>query len=123
LCGIAVVVGHIYPIWYSLRGGKGVATLVGTVLGIDVWLLLPMLFTWLAAVVLSGYVGLASIIAAVSLPIVVVWHGYEPHTPMLVFGFIAAVLIVFTHRSNIMRMRAGIEPRAQRLWLLGRIRK
>lgn len=120
LCGIAVMLGHVYPIWYGFRGGKGAATLAGALLGIDALLLLPMLFTWLAIVAISGYVGLASMFAAISLPIFVSWSGYEPRTPLLAFGVIAAALIVFTHRSNIARMRAGVEPRAQRLWLMRR---
>ena len=59
-CGIAVILGHVYPLWYGFRGGKGVATLVGAALGLDLWLLLPMLATWLAAVILFGFVGLGS---------------------------------------------------------------
>ena len=119
LCGLAAMLGHIHPIWYGFRGGKGAATLVGGLLGIDAWLLVPMLVTWLGTVVLSGYVGLASMAAAASLPIFVAATAYDPREPLLVFGWVATALIVFTHRSNIARMRAGIEPRAQRLWLLG----
>ena len=123
LCGLAAIVGHIYPVWYGFRGGKGAATLIGALLGIDAWLLAPMLITWLAFVALSGYVGFASIAAAVALPIFVVTSAYEPREPLLMFGLIAAGLILFTHRSNIARMRAGIEPRAQRLWILRRGRE
>ena len=61
------MLGHIYPLWYGFRGGKGVATLLGAVLGINAWLLLPMILTWLAVVIAFGYVGLASILAAVAL--------------------------------------------------------
>jgi acyl phosphate:glycerol-3-phosphate acyltransferase len=119
-CGIAVMLGHVYPVWYGFRGGKGVATLLGTVLGIDPGLLVPMLLTWLAAVVLLGYVGLASILAAVSLAVFIAWSKLEPRTPLLTFGGLTALLIVFTHRSNIARIRAGTESRASRLWLFGR---
>src|SRR6201992_1442192 len=68
-CGIAVILGHVYPLWYGFRGGKGVATLVGAVLGLDPWLLLPMLGTWLVAVILFGFVGLASILGALALAV------------------------------------------------------
>jgi glycerol-3-phosphate acyltransferase PlsY len=121
-CGIAAMAGHVYPLWHGFRGGKGVATLVGVVLGIDAWLVAPMLLTWLVAAVLLGFVGLASMAAAVSLPVYIAVGHVEPRIPLLTFGIVVAVLIAFTHRSNIARMRAGTEPRARRLWLLGRHR-
>jgi glycerol-3-phosphate acyltransferase PlsY len=119
-CGVAAIIGHVYPLWHGFRGGKGVATLVGVVLGLDASLLLPMLLTWFAAVVLFGFVGLASMLAAASLPIYVSMAGLEPGLPLTTFGVVATAMIVFTHRSNIARMRAGTEPRARRLWLFGR---
>ena len=118
-CGIAVMLGHVYPVWYEFRGGKGVATLVGAVLGLAPWLLVPMLCAWLAAMILVGFVGLASMLGAVALTVAIAWSGLEPRIPLLSFGGVAALLIVYTHRSNIARMRAGIEPRARRLWLFG----
>lgn len=119
-CGVAAIVGHVYPLWHGFRGGKGVATLVGVVVGLDASLLLPMLLTWFAAVVIFGFVGLASMLAAASLPIYVALTGLEPGLPLATFGVVATALIVFTHRSNIARMRAHTEPRARRLWLFGR---
>lgn len=119
-CGVAAIVGHVYPLWHGFRGGKGVATLIGVVLGLDASLLLPMLLTWFAAVVLFGFVGLASMLAAASLPIYVSMAGIEPGLPLTSFGVVVTALIVYTHRSNIARMRAGTEPRARRLWLFGR---
>jgi glycerol-3-phosphate acyltransferase PlsY len=119
-CGVASIIGHVYPIWHGFRGGKGVATLVGVVIGLDSALLLPMLLTWFAAVVVFGFVGLASMLAAASLPIYVSSVGLEPGLPLTTFGVVVTALIVFTHRSNIARMRAGTEPRARRLWLFGR---
>jgi acyl phosphate:glycerol-3-phosphate acyltransferase len=118
-CGIAVMLGHVYPLWYGFRGGKGVATLVGAALGLDPWLLLPMLTTWLAAVVLLGFVGLASMLGALALAVAGAFGAWEPRGPLVTFGVVSAVLIAFTHRSNIARMRAGTEPRARRLWLFG----
>jgi acyl phosphate:glycerol-3-phosphate acyltransferase len=117
LCGIAVMLGHVYPLWYGFRGGKGVATLLGAVLGINGWLLLPMMLTWLAAVIVFGYVGLASILAAVALAVALAVTSHS--APLIVFGIITALLILYTHRTNIARMRTGTESRARRLWLLG----
>jgi len=117
VCGIAVMLGHIYPLWYGLRGGKGVATLLGAVLGINAWLLPPMILTWLVAVIAFGYVGLASILAAMALAVAIAFTS--PAAPLVCFGALSALLILFTHRSNIARMRAGTESRARRLWLFG----
>jgi acyl phosphate:glycerol-3-phosphate acyltransferase len=119
VCGIAVLVGHVYPLWYGFRGGKGVATLLGAAAGIAPWLLLPMLLTWLLAAVLFGYVGLASMLAACALGVAIAVSALTPRVPLVSFGIVSAALIAFTHRANIGRMRAGCEPRAMRLWLLG----
>ena len=119
VCGIAVMLGHIYPLWYGLRGGKGMATLVGAVLGISPWLLVPMILTWLAAVILFGFVGLGSMLACLALAVSIAVSHLTPRVPLLTFGILAALLVVFTHRANIARMRAGTESRSRRLWLLG----
>ena len=117
VCGIAVMLGHVYPLWFGFRGGKGVATLLGAVLGIKAWLILPMILTWLAAVIAFGYVGLASILGAFALAAAVAFTRCG--TPLLVFGILSALLVLYTHRSNLARMRAGTESRARRLWLFG----
>lgn len=120
LCGAAAMIGHVYPTWHGFRGGKGVATFVGVLLALN-WLLLAIvLLTWLCVVALCGYVGLASIAGAVAAPMFVFASGMQPQVPLLTFGYAAALLIIFTHRANIRRMRSGTEPRARRLWLLGR---
>jgi glycerol-3-phosphate acyltransferase PlsY len=122
VCGLMAIIGHVYPVWHGFRGGKGVATLVGVVLGLDPTLMLPMLLTWFLAVMLFGYVGLASMLAAASIPVYVSLTGLEPGLSLTCFGVIATALIVYTHRTNIARMRAGTEPRARRLWLFGKRR-
>jgi glycerol-3-phosphate acyltransferase PlsY len=119
-CGFAAIIGHIYPVWHGFRGGKGVATLVGVLLGLDMLLLLAVILTWLAMVVLFGFVGLASMVAAASVPVFVELSGMQPQTPLLTFGIAITLLVIFTHRTNIARMRVGREPRAHRLWLFGR---
>jgi len=123
LCGLAAILGHIYPVWYGFRGGKGVATLIGVVLGLDPALLLTVLVVWLLMVMLFGFVSLASIVAAASIALFVAASGMQPQEPLLVFGIAVALLVAVTHRANIARMRAGTEPRAKRLWLLGRGRE
>src|SRR5688572_28290925 len=67
-CASAVAVGHVYPVWYGFRGGKGAATLVGVVLGLKPAALIPVLIVWLIVVMLTGFVGLATMIAAATFP-------------------------------------------------------
>lgn len=122
VCGIAVILGHVYPLWHGFRGGKGVATVVGAVLGASPVLLVPMLVVWLLAVILFGFVGLASILGAVTFVVAAAACGVSQRTPLLTFAVLSAILIAFTHRANIARMIAGTEPRARRLWLLGAAR-
>jgi acyl phosphate:glycerol-3-phosphate acyltransferase len=119
-CGLAAIMGHVYPMWYGFRGGKGVATLIGVLFGVHPVLLLVVLVVWLVMVALFGFVGLASIVGALAIPVFVAVSSIQPEFPLLVFGIAVAVLVAFTHRANIARMRAGTEPRAKRLWLLGR---
>jgi acyl phosphate:glycerol-3-phosphate acyltransferase len=123
VCGLAVIVGHVYPVCYGFRGGKGFATFVGAVLGLSPVLVPVMLVAWLIVVILFGYVGLASMLSAAAVAAAIAATSPEPRVPLLAFGLVAAVLIVFTHRSNVARMLAGNESRAMRLWLLGARRR
>ena len=117
VCAVAVMLGHVYPVWFGFRGGKGVATLVGVILGISGWLLLVFLTTFLLSVMLCGYVGLGSMLGAAAVAVAVAVGNFPPRLPLLVMAILAALLIVYTHRGNIARMRAGTESRARRLWL------
>lgn len=119
VCGLAVIVGHVYPLWYGFRGGKGVATFLGAVLGIDAGLALVMVLTWLVVVIVSGFVGLASMAGAGAVAAAIAARNSSQRAPLLVFGIVAALLILYTHRANVGRMLAGTESRARRLWLFG----
>lgn len=119
-CGFAAILGHVFPVWHGFRGGKGVATLVGAFAGFDAWLLLPLFVTWFVVVTVSGFVGLASITAAAALPVYLLMRDGAVIGPEWCFAFACAALVLFTHRANVRRMRAGSEPRARRLWLFGR---
>jgi len=116
-CATAVVFGHVYPVWYEFRGGKGAATLLGAVAVLAPIALVPVLLVWLATVMLTGYVGLGTMLGTATLPLY--FASVAPRsTPLMVFGAVLAAFIVFTHRSNVQRMREGVENRARRLWLL-----
>jgi glycerol-3-phosphate acyltransferase PlsY len=115
-CAMAVVLGHVYPVWFGFRGGKGAATMVGVIAALELRLLLPLLATWFIVLILTGYVGLATMLAGVALALAV--YLWEPgNLPLLGFALALAAFIVFTHRGNIKRMWAGNENRVRRLWL------
>lgn len=119
-CGAAVMLGHVFPLWFGFRGGKGVATLFGAVLGLMPGAALAALLVWAGVLILTGFVGLASIVAAAVLPILVACDGLAWFRPYLALSLFAAVLIAVTHRANIARMLAGREPRTRHLWRAGR---
>jgi glycerol-3-phosphate acyltransferase PlsY len=103
-------------VWFGFRGGKGAATVVGVVAALELRLLVPLLASWFVVLVLTGYVGLATMLSGVALVIAV--YLLEPkNVPLLSFCVAAAVFIIYTHRSNIARMAAGQENRSRRLWL------
>jgi acyl phosphate:glycerol-3-phosphate acyltransferase len=115
-CGFAVIVGHVYPVWFGFRGGKGAATVVGVIAAVDLRLLLPLILSWFVVLVLWGYVGLATMLSGVALVAAV--YVLEPNNvPLLSFCVAVTLFIVYTHRGNIARMRAGQENRVRRLWL------
>ncbi len=115
-CGFAVIVGHVYPVWFDFRGGKGAATVVGVVAALELRLLLPLLLSWIIVLLVSGYVGLATMVSTLVLAAAVVM--LEPgNIPLCSFCAAVAAFVIFTHRSNIARMRAGKENRVRRLWL------
>jgi glycerol-3-phosphate acyltransferase PlsY len=115
-CGFAVIVGHVYPVWFDFRGGKGAATVVGVVAGLELRLTVPLLLSWCVILLLSGFVGLATMLSTVALLVAV--YMLEPNNvPLLTFCAAVSAFVIYTHRSNIARMRAGKEHRARRLWL------
>ena len=113
VCGFAAVVGHCYPVWYGFRGGKGAATAVGALLVIQPLVLIPMVGTWLLVLVLTGWVGLATVLAAISLVPAFAW--FDNTAVNLVFSVALALFVLFMHRENIARLRAGTENRFERV--------
>ena len=116
-CATAVVVGHVYPLWYDFRGGKGAATLIGAVAVLAPAALVPVLAVWLITVMLTGFVGLGTMLGSIALPVYVATQR-PVEAALLAFGIVMAGFVIFTHRANLARMRAGNESRARRLWLL-----
>ncbi len=119
-CAAASVIGHVWPMWHNFRGGKGAATLVGTLLILAPGLIIPLLLVWAWVLVLSGYVGLATMIAGLSAPVYLAVMRLPSDQPLFIYCAVLALYIVFTHRSNILRMMAGAEERNPRLMFFRR---
>jgi glycerol-3-phosphate acyltransferase PlsY len=116
-CAAAAVVGHVWPQFFGFRGGKGAATYAGVLLALAPALAGVAVAVWLVVAALSGFAGLATMAAALAVPIALRLLGPESE-PLLVLTLVMAALTVFTHRGNIARMEAGTEQRLARLWLL-----
>ena len=109
-CGIAAVVGHAFSVFLKFQGGKGVATTIGVLLGAMPLLAAACLAVWVACFLIWKYVSVASLAAAVTLP--VAQAVARRPLPELVLGSALALLIVARHRANIQRLLAGTEHRA-----------
>lgn len=114
-CAGAAVIGHVWPIYHRFRGGKGAATLVGTLVVLAPKLILPLLLVWAWVLTLSGFVGLATMSASVALPAWLAATRLPDDQPLFIFTACMAVFIIYCHRANIQRMRAGTEHRNSRL--------
>jgi acyl phosphate:glycerol-3-phosphate acyltransferase len=113
-CAAAVVLGHVYPAWFGLRGGKGMATFVGTLAALAPALLIPLAVAWVLVLGVSGFVGLASM---VSVAAAASWQELAGMpSPLNAFLVIASLFMIWTHRQNIARLRAGTETRLRLPW-------
>lgn len=117
-CVLAAVVGHVWPVFHGFRGGKGAATLVGGLAVAWPQSLPLVLAVWFGTLGWTGYVGLATVLAACSLLASAAWLGAT--RGLWTFAAIAAALLVFTHRANLRRLRAGTEPAFERARVLRR---
>jgi glycerol-3-phosphate acyltransferase PlsY len=106
---IAVVVGHMYPVFHRFQGGKGVSTALGALLGLNAWLAAGVASTWIIIAVFFRISSLAALVAAMSAP-VFCYMLYEIHPYTLAVGIIA-LLIFWRHRTNIRNLLAGTEGR------------
>ena len=109
--GMAAIVGHIYPIWLRFRGGKGVATACGVFAILDArCAVAPALAVFISTVWFTKYVSLGSVLATLALPPIAYATG-SPVAGVVVVACAACALIVFRHRSNVVRLRTGTERR------------
>ena len=121
LVGFAAVLGHMYSVFLKFKGGKGVATSAGVMLGLWPYFTLPgaiAIGVFLIVFFVWRYISLGSIIGAATVPIAYVligrmrgWPVFESQLPLLIFSVVMALLIIYKHRANIARLRAGTENR------------
>ena len=108
LAALAAFLGHLFPIWLGFRGGKGVATFLGTLILLAWPVGLASCATWLVTFALTRISSLSALIAALS---VVFWFGISGYSDMIALGASLAAQILWRHEANIKRLLAGTEPR------------
>ena len=113
--GLAALAGHIWPVWLGWRGGKAVATALGMLLGLTWPVGLACFGVFLTVLSASRIVSLSSVVAAISLPLLMLgWfhdHGMGLRWPYLVLALLTSTLVIWRHRSNLQRLLAGTEPK------------
>jgi len=114
LAAISSVLGHLYPPWLKFKGGKGVATSAGALLALTPVATLIGVAIWIIVFWLTGYVSLASVIAAVVLPIVILVLSWHQNKPLVYSSACVAAVVVWRHRSNLSRLIRGTESRFTR---------
>ena len=109
--GLSAVIGHVFPIWANFKGGKGVATLFGMILAIQPVIACSCVGVFMLVLYLTRFVSLSSILAALMLPISVLWIWNEHEVLYRMFALIVAVMVIVTHQKNIGRLLRGVESR------------
>jgi len=112
-CGAAAVIGHVWPIFFGFRGGKGAATCIGVLLVLVPGALIMGTAVWVATLVASGFVGLATMLGMAGVMLACLFAPAAT-TAAKLFTIFMTLLIVYTHRENIVRMRNGNENRFAR---------
>jgi len=106
--GLAVFFGHLYPIYHRFKGGKGVATALGVMLAVSLWLGLACLLTWAIVFAVSRISSLSAIVAAALSPLFAAWL-LLPYKDYVLMVLVMAIMLVWRHRSNIQKLLAGTE--------------
>lgn len=112
LFGLLAVVGHIFPVFEKFKGGKGIATLFGMLIGIHYVLALAIMGLFIIVLLLTKYVSLSSILAAIAFPILTIFVFKRDEPLFIAFGIAAAVMVILTHKKNITRLLNGEESKA-----------
>jgi glycerol-3-phosphate acyltransferase PlsY len=108
LGGLGAFLGHLFPVWLKFRGGKGVATYIGVLIGLFWPAALVFCALWLATAAISRYSSLSAFVASVITPIFLWWFG---HAALALLFAVMTLLVFYMHRENIKRLQAGTEGR------------
>lgn len=111
ILGIAAVLGHIFPVWSGFRGGKGIATLFGMILGIQPLVAVSLVGVFMLMLLATRYVSLSSISASIAFPLLILFIFREPELSYKIFAIGTAALVVLTHHKNISRLLTGSESK------------
>ena len=104
---LGAFLGHLFPVWLGFKGGKGVATYIGLLLGLALWLaLIVFCLIWIAIAAASRYSSLAALVASAATPVVLWWNGNVPEAKLFL---LLSALVWLTHRANIARLISGTE--------------
>lgn len=112
LSGFAAFLGHLFPVFFGFRGGKGVATALGVWFALNPWVGLALLATWVLMAALFRYSSLAALTASALAPLYVAW--LSPGTPYLATMIVMSAILIFRHRANIRNLIAGRESKIGR---------
>jgi len=116
--GIAAVLGHVFPIYYGFKGGKGAGTLIGVVLAIFPESVPWIFLVWLLIVIFTGYVGLSTMCAGIALIIITIIHPEQNiFSPFGYFTLGIGLFLLYTHRLNIKRMLEGKENQFEKVMI------
>jgi acyl phosphate:glycerol-3-phosphate acyltransferase len=104
---LGAFLGHLFPVWLGFKGGKGVATYIGLLLGLALWLaLIAFCLVWIAIAAASRYSSLAALVASAATPAVLWWNGNVPEAKLFL---LLSALVWLMHRANIARLMSGTE--------------
>jgi glycerol-3-phosphate acyltransferase PlsY len=106
-CGGAAIFGHCYPVWFQFMGGKGAATTLGVLAAVAPITLLPAALIWFGILFVFGYVGLATVLSAVAIPVFVFLTDWPDQPGLFLFTSLIALFVAYTHRSNMRKLAQG----------------
>jgi glycerol-3-phosphate acyltransferase PlsY len=111
--GVSSLIGHIFPVFASFKGGKGIATLLGIIIAVYPYAAFISILVFLVVFLISGFVSLGSMTAAVAFPIIVIYILKISTPSLVIFSILIAIMVLLTHKKNIGRLLRNEEPKTR----------